>query len=263
MLSPDLIALGVPEVPAAHGFYTAAFSPTVTDHGPQVRLGLHGTGQVELHGVETLAADAGADPATSGFRGHLLSYVVNQPSEVEAVLDNAVQHGAEVLKPAKKGFFGGFSAVYRAPDGAVWKLAAPSKKDTGPAERPPVPTEIITILGVADPGASKVFYEALGMPVDRDYGNKFVDFRLTPGKSRLALIQRRALAKDAGVDSDGSGFQALVLHHRAESPEEVDALLTTAAAAGGRITVAAGRTEQGYCGHFTDPDGFRWKVSAA
>jgi hypothetical protein len=143
-------------------------------------------------------------------------------------LHAAVQSGAKVLKLARKGLFGGFSGVYQAPDGAIWKLAAPTKKDTGPAGEPPLPTETGAILGVAEPKVSKVFYEALGMTVDRDYGSKFVDFTLTPGTCRFGLMPRKALAKDAGVGEDGAGFRAAVLKRRAESREEVDAVLTAA-----------------------------------
>ena len=127
MLSLDVVTLGVPEVQAARAFYTSAFSPTAADHGQYVNLDLHGTGQVALYTTESLAADADVEPATSGFRGYLLNAVVSQPSEVETLLNAAVQGGAQVLKPAKKGFFGGFSAVYQAPDGAIWKVAAPTR----------------------------------------------------------------------------------------------------------------------------------------
>lgn len=263
-LALDVITLGVPEVHAAHEFYTSVFSPTAADHGQYGNLDMHGTGQVALYGTEALAADADAEPETSGFRGYVLNCTVNQPSEVEALLDAAARSGAKVLKPPKKMLFAGFSAVFQAPDGAVWKVAAATRKNTGPAGEPPVPTETIAILGVADPEAAKAFYTALGMTVDRDYGNKFIDFRLTPGTCRLGLMPRKALAKDAGVDEDGAGFRAAVFNCRAESREEVDALLATAASAGGTIAVAAGETESGgYAGHFTDSDGFLWKVASA
>lgn len=266
MLSLDVFTLGVPEVQAAHVFYTSVFSPTAADHGQYVNLDMRGTGQVALYGTEALAADADADaePATSGFRGYIVSYVVSQPSEVETLLEAAARSGAKVLKPAKKSLFGAFSAVFQAPDGAVWKLAAPTKKDTGPAGEPPLPTETGVLLGVAEPKASKAFYAALGMTVDRDYGNKYIDFRPTPGTCRFGLMPRKALANDAGVDEDGAGFRAAVLNRRAESREEVDALLAAAVSAGGQIAVAAGETEWGgYSGHFTDPDGFVWKVASA
>lgn len=264
MLSLDVITLGVPDVHAAHVFYTAAFSPAATDYGEFVDLDMHGTGHVGLYGTGALAAEADAEPDTSGFRGYILSCIVSQPSEVEALLDAAAQNGAKVLKPAKKGLFGGFHAVYQAPDGAIWKLSAAAKKDTGPAADPPLPTEAIVILGVAEPKASAAFYAALGLTVDRDYGNKFVDFQLTPGACRLGLMPRKELAKDAGVDADGSGFRAVVLHRRAESREEVDALLAAAVAVGGRVAVAAAETSWGgYSGHFADLDGNLWKVACA
>ncbi|MGC7096964.1 VOC family protein [Amycolatopsis lurida] len=180
----------------------------------------------------------------------VLTYVVDQPSEVEAVLATAVRHGAKVLKPAKKSLFAGYAAVCQAPDGSVWKLTAPTKKDTGPAANPPVPTELVAILGVADPKASKAFYEALGMKVDRDYGAKFIDFQLTPGRPRLGLMNRAALVKDAGADSSRATLTCLV-----DSRPAVDAMLAAAESAGGRITDADGE--------FTDPDGYRWKVQLA
>src|SRR5699024_3265537 len=113
-----------------------------------------------------------------GFRGYTLNYTVDQPSEVESVMALAAKAGAEVLKPAKKSLFAGVSAVFRAPEGTVWKIAAPTRKDTGPAGHPPKPTEVVVILGVAAPKASRDFYVSLGMDVDRDYGNKFIDFKL-------------------------------------------------------------------------------------
>jgi predicted lactoylglutathione lyase len=263
MLSLDALDLGVPDVAAAHAFYRVAFAATAEEHGRFVNLDLRGTGQFELHAREALAADANADPATAGFRGWVLNCIVSQPSEVKALLEAATRGGAKVLKPAKKGFFGGFSAVFEAPDGTIWKLAAPTKKDTGPAGDPPTPTEVVAILGVAEPTASKAFYETLGMTVDRDYGNKFVDFRFEPGACRLGLMPRRELAKDAGVEAEGDGFPAMMLTRQTKSRNDAEQLLAAAASAGGRIVAAARETEQGvYSGHFTDPDGHLWKVTS-
>ncbi|WP_405677110.1 VOC family protein [Streptomyces sp. NBC_01511] len=265
-LSLDIITLGVPQVEAARAFYTSAFSstatPTATAGDRTAGLDLHGTGQLALHQIDALATDSGTDPATSGFRGHVLSSIVSRPAEVKALLDAATAHGATVVKPAKKEFFGEFSAVCRTPDGVVWKLAAAAKKDTGLVPGPPKPTETALYLGVASPNVSKEFYEALGMSVDRDYGDKFIDFTIAEGVCRLGLLTRKALAKDAGVDERGDGFSALVLTHTAASRDDVDALLAAAGSAGGRITGAAARSEQGeYAGQFTDPDGNRWRIT--
>ncbi|MCC5580264.1 VOC family protein [Microtetraspora sp. AC03309] len=174
----------------------------------------------------------------------------------------ATAKGATVIKPARKQLFGEFTAVYQAPDGAVWKLAAASKKDTDPVPDPPKPTESAIYLGVAKPMASRAFYEGLGMSVNHDYGDKFLDFAIADGVCRLGLLPRKALAKDAGVDEHGDGFSALVLTHIAASRDDVDALLAAADSAGGRVTAAAARTDRGdYAGHCTDPDGYHWRIT--
>ncbi|WP_220448006.1 VOC family protein [Nonomuraea diastatica] len=261
VLTLDVVTLGAPEVPAAGTFYATALSPAVTGDGDAVSLDLHGTARLDVAATGSLAADAGADPVTSGFRGYLLTYTVNQPTEVRTLMDAAVRGGAEVVKPARKALFGSFSGVFRAPDGALWKLAAATGKDTGPAAEAPLPAETTVILGVATPKASRAFYEALGMTADRDYGNKYIDFHPAKAAARLCLMERGVLARDAGTGKDGDGFPAMVLTHTAESRADVDALLAAAAAAGGRVTVAAAEISGGrYRGSFTDPDGFWWEV---
>ncbi|WP_211228494.1 VOC family protein [Glycomyces tenuis] len=264
MLSLDVITLGTPDVRAAHDFYTGVLAPLVADYGEWVDLDMHGTGHVGLYGTENLAADAGAEGAPSGFRGYVVSYVLKQPSEVEAVVEAAGRHGAKVLKPAKKALFGAFSGVFEAPDGSIWKVSAPTKKDTGPAGEPPVPTETAALLGVAEPKRSKTFYETLGMTTDRDYGDQYIDFLPAAGTCRFGLMTRAALAKDVGADEGGAGFRAVAFNRTAASRADVDALMERADAAGGRIATPAVEQEWGgYSGHFTDPDGFLWKVACA
>lgn len=260
-LSLDLITLGAPQVEAARTFYTSAFSSsTVGDRSTIVDL--HGAGQLEVRQISALAADLGTNPATRGFRGYVLSAIVGQPGDVKALLEAATAGGATVVKPAKKEFFGEFTAVYQAPDGAVWKLAAASKKDTAPVGNPPKPTETAVYLGVASPKASKAFYQALGMRADRDYGDKFIDFTIANGSCRLGLLPRKGLAKDAAVDERGDGFSALLLTHGAASTGDVDRLLSCAASTGGHVTAAPIQTGDGeYAGSFTDPDGYHWKVT--
>ncbi|RSN67576.1 VOC family protein [Actinomadura sp. WAC 06369] len=259
-LSIDIITLGVPEVEAAQGFYASAFSCPAPGEGPAAGLDLHGTGRLAFQPLEAMAGDTGADPAASGFRGYVLSSIVQRPAEVRALLDAAAARGATVVKPAKKALFGEFTAAYQAPDGAVWKLAAATKKDTAPVPDPPEPTETAVYLGVAKPKASKTFYEKLGMKAEHDYGDKFIDFAVAGGACRLGLLTRKALAGDVGIDQHGDGFSGLVLTHTVASPGEVDALLDAARSAGAQVTAP---TDQGeYAGHFTDPDGHHWKITA-
>ncbi|OQO92707.1 hypothetical protein B1813_11155 [Saccharomonospora piscinae] len=259
-LTLDLVTLGVADEQSARAFYTGAFAAT-EDHGNN--LDLHGIGKLELREIGTLASDVGTSPATTGFRGVVLSAIVEAPSDVETLLGTATDHGATVVKPAKKQLFGEFTGAYRAPDGALWKLAATAKKNTTPPHAQPKPLELAVYLGVAKPTASQAFYEALGMSADHDYGDKFVDFTRPGGGYRLGLLPRKALAKDVGVDERGDGFSAVVLAHTAASRDDLDALLKAAAAAGGRVTAPASRTADGrHTGRFTDPDGYHWRVTA-
>jgi catechol 2,3-dioxygenase-like lactoylglutathione lyase family enzyme len=125
--------------------------------------------------------------------------------------------------------------------------------------------QITTVtIGVQDMNRAKQFYgEGLGCPIDKDYG-VFVSFSMGDGLSSLSLYTREALADDAGVSAEGSGFQGVVLNQIVSSAEQVDDLLARAERAGGRI-VRPGQSAQwgGYFGYFADPDGYLWKVASS
>jgi hypothetical protein len=201
MTSIESVTLEVSDRESALDFYTAAFGV-----GPQV-------------GVRA------SEAPTSGFRGFTMSLVVSQPSTVDSLVGSALERGATPLKPVAKSFWG-YGGVVQAPDGAIWKVATSSKKDTAPATRQI--DEIVLLLGVADVKASKRFYVDRGLAVKRSFGAKYVEFD-TPGSHvKLALYARRALAKDAGVDPEGSGSHRIAIGSDA--------------------------------GPFTDPDGFAWEA---
>ncbi|MDQ4116540.1 MAG: glyoxalase, partial [Actinomycetota bacterium] len=72
------------------------------------------------------------DAPTSGFRGYTLSIIVPGPGGVDALVGTALAAGATTVKPVTKSFWG-YGGVLRGPDGAIWKVASESKKDTGAA----------------------------------------------------------------------------------------------------------------------------------
>ena len=204
MTSIDTITLEVADTAAAQRFYTAAF-------GLDTRLRLR----------------ASQEPAT-GFRGFTLSLIVSQPADVKALIDSALEAGATALKPATKSIWG-CGGVVQAPDGTIWKIATPAKKDTGPATRRI--DDIVLLLGVTDVAASRKFYLNQGLTVAKSFGRMYVEFATTgPDSVKLALYRRRALAKDAGVSPDGTGSHRIAVGGAAEP--------------------------------FTDPDGFAWETSA-
>ena len=113
-------------------------------------------------------------------------------------------------------------------------------------------------LGVADLGAARRFYEALGWSQTGD-GEAVVFFQA--GGVVVGLWSREALAEDSGVE-DTRGWGGITLAHNVRSPAEVDAVIDEARAAGARIAREPAKTFWGgYSGVFHDPDGHPWEVA--
>src|SRR4051795_5061400 len=184
MAAIDSVILEVSDPGAAAAFYAAAFDLD---------------GQLRVRASES---------PTTGFRGFTLSLVVSQPSTVDSLIGTALDGGATPLKPVAKSFWG-YGGVVEAPDGAIWKVATSSKKDSGPATRQI--DDIVLLLGVADVKASKRFYVDRGLAVKRSFGGKYAEFDMPGSAVKLALYGRRALAKDAGVSPDGTGSHRIVI----------------------------------------------------
>lgn len=117
-------------------------------------------------------------------------------------------------------------------------------------------------LGVGDVTRARAFYEALGWHMDGGVDDETdqVAFFQAPGLI-FALWDRGKLAKDSGVE-DGGGWGGVTLAYNVRSPEEVDAVIDEAQAAGARIARPGGETFWGgYSGVFVDPDGYPWEVA--
>jgi catechol 2,3-dioxygenase-like lactoylglutathione lyase family enzyme len=207
----DTITLEVPDLGAARHFYATAF------------------------GLDTQLRLRASEEPTTGFRGFTLALTVSQPSTVDTLVDAALDMGATSLRPVTRSLWG-YGGVVQAPDGTIWKIATPAKKDTGHATRQI--DDIVLLLGVADVIASKQFYRDRGLAVAKSFGRMYVEFAAGSSPITLALYRRRALAKVAGVSPDGAGS------HRLEI---------------GAADVLTGEASTGDA--FTDPDGFAWRVT--
>lgn len=116
-------------------------------------------------------------------------------------------------------------------------------------------------LGVGDLPISRSFYECLGFVV-RPESTEDIVFLDTASGLVLALFPREKLAEDAHVDSTGSGFRGFTLAHNVASPEEVDAVLAEAVAAGATLQKPGQQVFWGgYSGYFSDLDGFLLEVA--
>ena len=122
------------------------------------------------------------------------------------------------------------------------------------------PRMSIITLGVGDLDKAITFYQqGLGFPRYGDHDD-IAFFELNG--TWLALYDRQGLAADAGVSSEGTGFNSFAIAHNVHSPDEVDAVIQQAAAAGATI-VKEPQTASwgGYSAYFKDPDGHLWEIA--
>jgi catechol 2,3-dioxygenase-like lactoylglutathione lyase family enzyme len=117
----------------------------------------------------------------------------------------------------------------------------------------------LVTLGVRDLARARGFYEALGWKTGAAPGDDVVFFQT--GCMIVALWGRDQLAEDSVV-SDSGGWGGVTLAHLVRSPDEVDAVLADAEAAGATIGRPGADTFWGgYSGIFVDPEGHPWEVA--
>jgi uncharacterized protein len=116
-------------------------------------------------------------------------------------------------------------------------------------------------LGVSDLQRSRKFYqECFGWTPLEGSDEHVVFFQLNG--LQLALFPDHALAEDAGVDADGSGFRKFSLAYNVRSEKEVDDLVAALELKGVKVI----KTPQkvfwgGYSSYVTDPDGILWEIA--
>ena len=117
----------------------------------------------------------------------------------------------------------------------------------------------LVTLGVGDLRRARRFYESLGWRTGAKPEDDVVFFQT--GGMIVALWSRESLAEDSGVEYSG-GWGGVTLAHNVSSPDEVDAVLAEADAAGATVPRRGAETFWGgYSGVFVDPDGHPWEVA--
>lgn len=118
----------------------------------------------------------------------------------------------------------------------------------------------IITLGVWDLARSIDFYQD-GLELPRYEWDGDIAFFETAA-TWLALFPKEALAEDAGVPPQGSGFSGVTLAHIVRSYDAVDALIDQAVAAGARrVKPPEEKSWGGYSGYFADPDEYLWEIA--
>ena len=117
-------------------------------------------------------------------------------------------------------------------------------------------------LGVADLAESRRFYrDVFGWQETAD-SNENIAFFQAGNALLLALFGKAALARDAQIPEQSSGFPRFTLAHNVGSEAEVDALFAGFAAKNANVIKAPQKVFWGgYSGYLADPDGFLWEIA--
>lgn len=124
-----------------------------------------------------------------------------------------------------------------------------------------VPNRIsIITLGVGDLQRSTAFYESLGWTRSSASMPTITLFEMQG--SVLGLYERSALADDAKVPADGSGFRGVTLALNLAGTDEVDAVFAEWVAVGATSVVEPHTAFWGgYSSYVADPDGHLWEIA--
>lgn len=130
-LTPRLtvITLGVDDLPRALRFYreglglpTPGIIGTEFEHGAVVFIELQAGLKLALWPRASLSHDSGL-PCPSGTPATCtLGHNVGSAEEVDAVLQEARQAGATIVKPGRPTSWGGYSGYFSDPDGHLWEV---------------------------------------------------------------------------------------------------------------------------------------------
>jgi predicted lactoylglutathione lyase len=124
-----------------------------------------------------------------------------------------------------------------------------------------VPNRIsIITLGVADLARSRAFYESLGWATSPASMPTITFFEMQG--SVFGLYEWSALADDAKVSPEGSGFRGVTLAMNLATTDEVDAVFAEWVAAGATAVVEPHTAFWGgYSSYVADPDGHLWELA--
>ncbi len=116
-------------------------------------------------------------------------------------------------------------------------------------------------LGVKDLNTSIDFYETkFGWKRSEMSNNNIVFYEMNG--IHISLYNAHELAKDANVDSKGTGFKGFTMAYNCRSEEEVDTLIHKLKENGVEIVKEPQKVFWGgYSSYIADPDGNLWEIA--
>lgn len=124
------ITLGVDDLERAVAFYrdglglpTKGIVGREFEHGAVAFFALQPGLRLALWPRRSLAADCGLAQQPASATEFALAHNVESADEVDALLHQARQAGATLVKPGQPTFYGGYAGYFQDPDGHLWEVA--------------------------------------------------------------------------------------------------------------------------------------------
>lgn len=120
----SLITLGVSNLARAKAFYCdgLGWEPHAASQKSVLFFQLPGIA-LAIWNRDELAKDAGIENTDTGFSGISLAYNAPSPKDVDDVLKQVQNAGANITKSGCKTPWGGYSGYFTDPDGHLWEVA--------------------------------------------------------------------------------------------------------------------------------------------
>ena len=124
-----VITLGVKDLDVSLSFYrdglglsTDGIVGTEFEHGAVAFFELARGMKFAIFARDDIAHDAGIARTGRSPTEFTLGHNVGSESEVDAVMQRAIDAGARVVKPAQKTFWGGYASYFQDPDDHLWEV---------------------------------------------------------------------------------------------------------------------------------------------
>jgi uncharacterized protein len=125
-----MLTLGVDDLEQSLAFYgkglglsTKGIIGREFEHGAAAFFDLQAGVKLAIFSRADLAHDAGVRQTSPSATEFSIGHNVRSEQEVDAVMRQAEQAGARVIKPAQKTFWGGYAGYFADPDGHLWEVA--------------------------------------------------------------------------------------------------------------------------------------------
>ncbi len=124
-----VVTLGVDDLDRAVAFYRDGLGLSTDgivgrefEHGAVAFFDLEGGLRLAVWPRSSIAHDTGIPKTGASPTNFTLGHNVGSRDEVDAVMAQARDAGAEVIKPAADTFWGGYAGYFQDPDGHVWEV---------------------------------------------------------------------------------------------------------------------------------------------